>query len=41
MDKKKEIYKKPTVEIKLIAVEDGFETSGHIEGFEYDGTITW
>lgn len=41
MDKKKKKYEKPLVEIKLIAVEDGFETSGHIEGFEYDGTINW
>lgn len=41
MDKNKQKYEKPLVKIKVIAVEDGFATSGHIEGFQYDGEITW
>ena len=41
MDKQKKKYEKPLVKTKTIAVEDGFATSGQIEGFEYDGSINW
>ena len=41
MDKMKQKYEKPLVKIKVIAVEDGFATSGNIEQFRYDGSIEW
>ena len=41
MKKEKKKYEKPLVEVKFIAVEDGFATSSILEGFEYDDEITW
>ena len=41
MDKKKQKYERPLVEIKAISVEDGFGTSSSAEGYSYGSEINW